>query len=731
MALKAYVIAFDTSSPLGFVDRYLATQEQPRGKMVHHADDFSVYLRNEGLAARDRFPTLEEAAAYLNDKEDERYEQMTAVHDRASRRDFFGPDAWAAAEEAEVERGSGTGSALARLVRFMSVPHASTDQFVHVCDRELASECLRRARALSPQQIAAITDPVVQQGAVNDMWANFARYFRACNLHPYAWNRYQAAIESAIGYWEQRGTDCLDMGNALSSVLSFTPCVDGKEHMAIGMSLPGAPESIMPPQGMESLFRNRPTALAKSVWRDPSRSSPHGYWGWNYSAPWRAEALRRGTAIYGAGNTSRYTDHKVRFGSPSTLARARGRQPTGPASPCPATGLLPSDLDSAGCLGPSDDVHRLWVTNGALLGGFVNFVPGDDPVASGQFQRKDCTPRSMSDGRSWLSIADSRPAGITNEQWGTLIAEEQRQIVNGPGSTAWCCGALSRDDEWLYYLPPMIWYAQLLWPLLTYLAARDPIEVVYEVKLDVIGKNTWTMIATGHTREALAVLAESNAIRTAETLRAAVKGEISMVGGSLAAVTGLINPVLGAVVGLLATATQLLTDWLLNPGTGAIIDCFGRKEPVIEPFALVEEVRMAERRMVGRIMPVLDGYVGRDEPIVFHGSGSGGQGLLASVRNWIRTSVIDPRQAIAATQPGRALAPINTDPPEVSAEPPAVPAAPGTAMTPGSPPTGTTLAMRAPMSTARKAAIVAGGAVAGFGLAYLVYRIVDARQQRR
>jgi hypothetical protein len=57
-----------------------------------------------------------------------------------------------------------------------------------------------------------------------------------------------------------------------------------------------------------------------------------------------------------------------------------------------------------------------------------------------------------------------------------------------------------------------------------------------------------------------------------------------------------------------------------------------------------------------------------------------------AAREWAETHVIDPRQMIEATQPGRALEPINTDPPEPEATPDVAPVttgtAPGPTMTP-------------------------------------------------
>ncbi len=307
-------------------------------------------------------------------------------------------------------------------------------------------------------------------------------------------------------------------------------------------------------------------------------------------------------------------------------------------------------------------MHRIWLTNAAELGGGVNYT---DPALIGSlFDAFDCVPRSLVDGR----VGGPAP------------------IVSGPSGFNGVCGAVGKPvgtaevvvrglvldfaARYNYFLPPMLWYFLLARSLLLYLATRDPAEVIYEAALDVLGKNTWTLISC---RQDVAGAVAEGFIAgelQASGLRAGVQRLIG-VASTGAGVVGLFNPLAGAGVDSLARGFGALAAQA-NISENFRLDVFGRVEPCLDGLSLSGASRAVDATQAANLQPAPSpferGYAG--EAIVLGDAtlpalptptplaGADGPGVAVGVRVQPRTdtsrlglspliNALDPRTARA------------------------------------------------------------------------------------
>ena len=534
MTLRRYVFAYDASDPMDVVNRYIANDNPQNFQAFGGQSDAEI--RAHAIATGHSY-TLDAMLAFR------------AAAQRTADTDFFSPTRWAVADADALDRDPNDAAVPAQMRSFLasSSPSRAVSTFVHYADTELATAYLRRAQTLSPQFISTLATPEAQNNAVRDLWANVAAYFRAMNVRPWGWAKLRGRWETQIGQFYSEMTSCPMIGREINLRSTRQMALPGSFH--------------------ELLFARRPTPLNMT-----------GYGEQGAAGAWRDEAMRRYNAQYGIGNVPK----RIRFGSQQAIERS--------SFPCATIG---TEVQRTACLGPSGDVHPLWLTNAALLGGGVNYPT--DPVASGIFDHHDCVARSLVDG--------------------TVTGPE---LVRGPPGFNWVCGAsgdafqMGFSGRWHPYLPPRLWYALLVWPLVEYLSATDPLRLIYEVQLDVSGKNLWTLISCGENVSTIVTEGVLTGQIAAEGLRGGLR-RLTEIAGQGAGIVGLINPLGGAVIGALAASLGLIAQ-LANIDGNVRLDVFGRIEPAMDSLAIVNRSRGTtdDAYRVNEIMPAplagVDGF---------------------------------------------------------------------------------------------------------------------------
>lgn len=516
---------------------YVLDSSQPLRWVDRYLANASLEQRTTGLAlAYQRGPEQMAAASPTNANIREAIREQAALTARLAAEDLFAPSKWAVESASLIEAHPEAVSE--RMRAFFQAPHTNTDQLVLCADREGALEALAAARAVSMAEIGAM-EPAPQAAAVGAMWSNFALYFQRLGVRVNGWAKWRSAVAQATG------------------------CDDGQDSVS-GFLL--SPYLGQFPEGYDLMFRARPTggpASPSAVARVVERlSQPRP------TAPWSPEVIAEVHASSGATLPPNADTPVARSMAAGAMMAAVYREANAARPPswrsmtqaryAAIYGGAPSQVffgskDEVEAAGHS--VYRLWINDLGWL------VEGDNDPA--HFDRLDCV---MRDGGAAL------PAPR-------------------PGFN-WMCGAISRDAQGrCYYLAPLFWYAQLLQPLLAYLATRDPLEVAYEVLLDVLGKNLWTTIATGRGESALAQLGAGRPIANAADAAArfaSFQRSFSTTIATVAGTAALINPAFGAIVGLggaalgfFATATQPAPP---RPAS----DCFFRFEPVVEYLQIRE-----------------------------------------------------------------------------------------------------------------------------------------------
>ncbi len=571
MTLRRYVFVYDASDPMAWVRRYLATDNP-----VNHTAA-ATDLPGDDATARAEKRLLRDAWARV-------YADVS--------NDPFATNKWAVADADALDADPNDTRVPERMRAFLTAPRppSSTSTFIHFANVELALGYLRRAQALSPQFINGLTTPAAQKNAVIDLWRNLASFFRAMNVRPWGWAKYRERIETQIGQWSGAGIT----------------------HPVIGQSIHDTPRNeINPPLDAQGglprgLFLRRPTRLDVSAYaRDTTRPGDScsvsvtaaqcatGTWPGDGAGAWRDETIRRFRAIYGGDFGQNAL--RVRFGTRDVIAdgaRTEGGKKL--VTACIAVG---SETGATPCVGATGDVHRVWITNAALLGGGVNYP--EEPLEAGWAQNHDCVARSIVNGMvdgpdlvrgppgfNWVCGAASPPYNNLTLAW---------RAVKGPSghTRRWW-------QPWLSYLAPMLWYELLLWPIVQYLASINPLQLVYEMQIDSLGKNMWTAIACGRDVAGLASVGIMDGQATLAKIRQRSSG-IAMAQGGATTVASLINPVAGAVVALLSGLYNLY-DENMESDPLYKLDCFGRVEPAVETLAIEAAARPSDAPDVARMI---------------------------------------------------------------------------------------------------------------------------------
>jgi hypothetical protein len=590
MTLRRYVFAYDASDPMAWVRRYLASDNP-----ANHADAIT------DLPSDDATTRAEKRLAR---------DAWARIYADATTSDPFSASKWAVADADALDADPNDTRVPERMRAFLSAPRppSSASTFIHFANVELALGYLRRAHALSPQFINGLTTPAAQKNAIVDLWRNLASFFRAMNVRPWAWAKYRERVETQIGQW---------------SGWNIT-------HPVIGQSIHNTPRNeINPPLDAQGglprgLFIRRPTRLDVSAYaRDTTRSDSDcgisvsepqcatGAWRGDGAGAWRDAAIGRFQAIYGGDFNQ--NSLRVRFGTRDVIADGSRTEP-GRSKLANACVNIGAEKDATTCTGATGDVHPVWITNAALLGGGVNYPL--DPVEAGMAENHDCVARSIVNGMT-----------------------DGPDLVRGPAGFNWCCGATSPPysnttlemravtspsggkartwwQPWLSYLPPMIWYDLLIWPLVQYLVSIDPLQLVYEMQIDALGKNMWTAIACGRDVAGLASVGIMDGQATLAKIRQR-SATVAMVQGGATTIASLINPIAGAVVAMLSGVFSLVDENMVTDPLYKL-DCFGRVEPAVETLSIEAAARPSDapdvERMIALGAPPLAGVDAYEVP---------------------------------------------------------------------------------------------------------------------
>ena len=521
------------------VERYMAT-DNPANFEAHNGSTAAAAREavDRSLPEWRRRQAADRLEAYL---------QLRSIRERVAATDYFGPSKWAVSDADTAETNPSPS-----LRQFLATrdPATPVSAFVHYADLDRARGYLSGALIATPERFAQAPSPAAQLAVTVQAWSGLAGYFRALGLRPWALAKLRARWETMIGQWNQEMVSCPMIGEAVNT------------HSTGTADPPGEMSRL--------LFAFRPTPLDLST--DESKAGA-----------WRQEAFAR---LRGHFTPDRLTSPlRTRFGCRRDVDRTEpGR------GPCALVGV---DRNGTGCTGPTGDVHRIWLTNGAELGGGVNYA--DPEAIEDLFDGFDCVPRSLVDGRvGGPPPIISGPPGFN----GVCAA------VGKPISVAESLARSAIADfraNYNYFLPPLLWYLLLVRPLLLDLATRDPAEVIYEAALDVAGKNTWTLISCG--QDVSGAVAEgfvAGDLR-AGGIRAGVQRLVGVATTGVGVVS-LFNPLLGAGLDSLAR------------GIGAVVaqagisdnfrlDVFGRVEPALDGLSITGVSRAVDASQAALYQP--------------------------------------------------------------------------------------------------------------------------------
>lgn len=225
-------------------------------------------------------------------------------------------------------------------------------------------------------------------------------------------------------------------------------------------------------------------------------------------------------------------------------------------------------------------------------------------------------------GATWSDLVQTSTGSKVPGQWSRAVPYD---IVGFSGFTRPFEGA--SNFSLVFWQPPAKRYVDLLWPLLMYLDSKTPQEVAYEVKMDVLGKNGFSLRALGDATGTSAALmsAENRFRQNMVDARAAAQAEadraeqerlkpVRLVLGIVQAIATVVvsavaSPAAGAVVG---SAFSLLNG-AINLGTQANrstvwnltgVDVFGRPDGVSDSNMITGNF---ERYAIYPIMDVQQG----------------------------------------------------------------------------------------------------------------------------
>lgn len=598
MSLKRYVYIYAVE-PQALLERYLATDNP-----ANHPD-----LSNApGISASERERRRLVAQAWT---------ELTA---RAAANDLMASNKWAVAD-ADLLMAHPTDSAVPQRMRdFLLQPPAHSSQFIHFADRELALAYLQSARALSLQYIAGLPTALAQARAVIEKWGYFAGYWRALNLRPWSYGRLRSRWETQIGQWRSTTTSC----------------------PRIGQSINGNNESLVHPPGNMpvGLFMRRPTPLDVSNYATgtlltgPSENRDNiyqdssgryiqgnvGTWPGDGAGAWRNNAIQMFQSTY--GGDFNLGALRVRFGTRTDIS-VSGREPEN------ACALVGSEVGPTSCVGPTGDVHRIWLCNSATLGGGINITSEDD------IDRSNCVRRSITDGTTtgpdlisgpagpnWLCAYLSPPYSTTE-----LRARESGISANSHASKYF--------EAYLPTVAPFLWYAQLIEPLIETLSRQDPLATVMECQYDLLGHNGWTTVSCGGGNPTeLATMGLTVGAATIASAQGSI-GKLTQIIGTVAGLAGMVNPLAGALIGLAAGIVNALGNSVFHSDANSPLDVFGRIEPCFDTLSIVERSRSVDATYVADIMP---------PP---HALDTSGPGIPAAVATGVILSTVESRPAPA------------------------------------------------------------------------------------
>ena len=598
MAVRMYLFAMRTSAHVAMA-RYMATDDPRNLALWATRDPFTRTQNPPRVAGADTLPPFAGSIAYGTLRERvadyRRYLADPAAEAQLNATSWAWCDitGWRDQRLSDEEKTATIPPAMATLLT--SPSPVMLTQWAHPMDAALAGAWLARARQVTPDDIAGMA-PRDQHDAIVRMWGAFANYWKALNLSVQAWGKYRDAWEAAT----RTGVGVVLMSN---QVVMPRPCA----------SLIGFGQN------------------------DPRYTGPQLY---ERIGPWRTEALLVNNIIARAASSNYqrpladmsswgagFDEERFLFGNtaaPQPLGSGQwGEPPPSSRQPESMNWREAQELVVTGstAFGPMRGSHYVWVNNDAIMvGGMAPYwhgVTGDD---MGGWQMSVVCPADAPDVTQQPAIVRHALDSQYN------IAGDRSRYINAP-APGWTTGYLTSNfDEiplggsmveqpwgsaaayelegatWvpaarLMWQPPPKRYVDLLWPLLEYLATQDPRAIAHEVMLDVLGKNTFTIIASGISGGTEAVQSALNQAigqdRRATVTREARADAIgSMVRG---VTTGLIstvasiataNPLAGAAVGAGFNALFAVMDAADLPSTESDVktagsyDVFGRIDGV-------------------------------------------------------------------------------------------------------------------------------------------------------
>ena len=612
MAVRMYLFAMRTSASVAMA-RYMATDDPRNLDLWRGRDPFTRTQHNAappdgvtalpGFAGSIAYSTLRARVAryrdYLNDPGAPAQLDATSW----SWCDITG---WRDTRLSDAEKTATIPPAMAALLTSSSpVP---LTQWAHPMDVALAGAWLARARQTTPDDIDLMA-PRDQHDAIMKMWGAFANYWKALNLSVQAWGKYRDAWEAATrtGVGVVLMSDDVVMPRPCASLVPFSPIDDRYTGSALW-------ERVGPWREEALTVNNLVASRAREYPRPVTDLSS---WGAGYGID--------GELYFSFGN----------FAAP---------QPVGPGVwGEPERGVRPPSqwdwrtaqervVSGSSGFGPMHGSHYVWVNNNAIMtGGMAPYwhrVTGDD--MGGWARSIRCPPQVVGGGEYILDPP--------SPDWNTgyLISDPDEIAMGGRlVRTSWGSAAEFELEgaQWLpiariQWQPPPKRYVDLLWPLLEYLATQDPRAIAHEVMIDVLGKNTFTIIASGMSDSPEAVQAALNSAigqqRQATVSREAARDALGnmvrgVATGVISTIAGVaLSPLAGAAVGAglnalfaVADAAADIPETPSNVRAAGSYDVFGRIDGVtsrggkligmIERYALRPMTNADVDQVIGQI----------------------------------------------------------------------------------------------------------------------------------
>lgn len=545
MALKLYVLMMDVSDPSSLIDRYIVENSPAWSVADGWGTNPYVGATNAAWATpASRQVSIADAGLTEQQRRDLSYAdtQWTELLGRYRSASYTGPEKFAASFYGEVSAGQ---RVPARVKAFLDAKPSKVNAFSHYADRELAAFWARKAASRSLAQISAMGG---HDGirAVGEMWDCVGNYFRAINVRPWSWAKFRNSLKVNVGTYSSPSDP--DAGTSSST----------HQHR-LHLSNWGTPGFLPGNAGAAAgRFTNLPENRGYLYQYEPSPVAD------KYPGRWRISAARLMSQRYGRAISPQH----LRFGAINDYAGdsngngAGGVERAATQSTCPSVDSVPPKAYSfvtwEGCEHPSGDAHPLWAKNNGLVTDLFGSLITNDGV--------DPARAVMRSNQTDYQNIIRRPWAV--DDYSDAITDNRQDLIpippTGTSQWSWLSDAMMTGD-WNVYLPPYLWYAKLLWPLVEYLQTKDPLELIHEVKMDVIGRNLWQNAASGNSVPDIG--------SDGESLAATI---VDAVFGIATGIVGAINPIAGALVGAAGAVTSELMKELADKDA-VLIDCFGRR----------------------------------------------------------------------------------------------------------------------------------------------------------